>query len=106
MKRDQGGVTSLDTLAMGLESGEVTRSMALKLGGSALLATTLGIFAAEENAQAAIRRRHCARRRHRTVCRSGGHWACCRRHERCCTGKQGAACCSSGQKCNQGKCVG
>ena len=56
IKRDQQVATSLDQLAMDLESGAITRGRAIKLAGTALAASALGLFVSEEEAEA---RRRC-----------------------------------------------
>jgi hypothetical protein len=109
MKRDPGGVTPLDELAMGLESSAITRGKALKLGGAALLASAMGVFAAEGEAQArfgTLNRKACERQGG-VFCRSSetGQKICCRARKTPCCGKFGAQCCQSAAKCNQGKCV-
>ena len=44
-KRDEGGAPFFDELAQGLQSGAISRRKAIKLGGSALVASTLaGLF--------------------------------------------------------------
>jgi hypothetical protein len=46
-KRGEGGVDhSFDDLAMGLDTGAITRGKAMKLGGAALVASALSIFGA------------------------------------------------------------
>jgi hypothetical protein len=44
VKRGEGGV--FDDLAVGLNSGAITRGKAIKLAGAALLSGALGVFAA------------------------------------------------------------
>ena len=75
IKRDQQVETSLDQLAMDLESGAITRGRAIKLAGAALAASAIGIFASEEEAEA---RRRCRTLSCREKCRR------CRRSMRCC----------------------
>jgi hypothetical protein len=75
IKSDQKVATSLDQLAMDLESGAITRGRAIKLAGAALAASALGIFASEEEAEA---RRRCRALSCREKCRR------CRRSMRCC----------------------
>jgi hypothetical protein len=65
-RRDERGLRALDDLAASLESGAISRSKAIKLGGAALLGSALGLFASQ-NAQAedfdtAASRRRCNRR--------------------------------------------
>jgi hypothetical protein len=75
IKRDQQVETSLDELAMDLQSGAITRGRAIKLAATALAASALGIFASEEEADA---RRRCRTLSCREKCRR------CRRSMRCC----------------------
>jgi hypothetical protein len=75
IKRDQQVETSLDELAMDLQSGAITRGKAIKLAGAALAASALGIIASEEEADA---RRRCRTLSCREKCRR------CRRSMRCC----------------------
>lgn len=125
MGRDEGGVRpsswkegSLDDLAIGLESGAISRGKAIKLGGTALVASALGLFVSSGNAQAqevetAVtrrkRRRRCRRRggdfcRNRDGCRKGicctrpgGRFACC--------GTEECNCCRRFQPCTpEGRC--
>ena len=56
MRRDGG---SLDDLAMGLETGAISRGKAIKLSGAALAASALGLFAsrgaeAQEDVETAV----------------------------------------------------
>jgi hypothetical protein len=75
IKSNQQAATSLDQLAMDLESGAITRRKAIKLAGTALAASALGIFVSEEEAEA---RRRCRTLSCREKCRR------CRRSMRCC----------------------
>jgi hypothetical protein len=75
IKRDQRVETSLDQLAIDLESGAITRGRAIKLAGAAIAASAIGIFASEEEAEA---RRRCRTLTCREKCRR------CRRSMRCC----------------------
>jgi hypothetical protein len=75
IKRNQQVETSLDELAMDLQSGAITRGRAIKLAGAALVASALGIFVSEEEAEA---RRRCRALSCREKCRR------CRRSMRCC----------------------
>jgi hypothetical protein len=72
MKRDEGG--AFDDLAVGLDSGAITRGKAIKLAGAALL-SGLGVFAAAAPAEAGHRR--CPRRNVR--CRRRRRVFCCPR---------------------------
>jgi hypothetical protein len=93
----RGGVRPLDVLAMDLESGAISRGKAIKLGGAALVASALGMFSAEEAAEARTR---CCRHRRRPRCR-----VCCRRRrlEPCC-GVHGCHCCPRGTCAGNGFC--
>jgi hypothetical protein len=81
MKRDEGG--AFDNLAMGLDSGAITRGRAIKLAGAALLSGALGIFAAspaEATGSSCGCNRRCTRRCERnggTVCCRNGRSFCC-----------------------------
>ena len=117
-KRDERGLGTFDDLATGLESGAISRSKALKLGGAALAASALGLFASQRGADAqtapaggdtttleGLRRRclkkggdFCSHRGGRICCGKGG------RRRRACCGVNGAACCSPSQRCDQGRC--
>ena len=47
-KRGEGGVArSFDDLAMGLDTGAISRGKAMKLGGAALVASALGLFTSQ-----------------------------------------------------------
>ncbi len=115
MKRDEGGVRALDDLAMGLDTGAISRGKAIKLAGAAVAASALGLFASRgADAQTtdggevtiAGRRRRCLRKGG-DWCSRNGNSVCCgaggRRRKACC-GPKGAACCSKNERCNQGKC--
>jgi hypothetical protein len=90
MKRDEGGEVrpswkepqgaSFDDLAMGLNSGAISRGRAIKLAGAALLSGALGVFAAAGPAEA---RRRCRRNEVRCVRRRNGRRRvfCCPRAE-------------------------
>jgi hypothetical protein len=56
-KRDEGGAPFFDELAQGLESSAISRRKAIKLGGSALVASALaGLFPSRAEAQRRKRR--------------------------------------------------
>jgi hypothetical protein len=112
-KRDKEGVRALDDLAMGLNTGAISRGRAIKLGGAALVASALGLFASrgadaqEETVVIAVRRRRCVRR--------GGNWCkviggcseCCNstgRRPKACCGRYGCRCCRRNQRCRSGRC--
>src|SRR5919112_220246 len=50
--RDEAMARSFDALAIGLESNAISRARLIKLGGAALLASALGLFASTDPAQA------------------------------------------------------
>jgi hypothetical protein len=96
---------SFDELAMGFESGVISRSKALKLGGAALLASAAGLVTSPD-AQAISFRRRCLEAG-REFCRSreGRCRTCCRRRRNACCGRHGCTCCRRGERCNSGKCL-
>ena len=108
---------ALDDLAVGLESGAISRGKAIKLGGAALVASALGVFASQgaeaQEVELAITRRRCARKfdrsdfcRHRAANRCS---VCCNRASRrpkACCGPLGCNCCRRRQRCAEsGQCV-
>jgi hypothetical protein len=61
---------------MGLESGEISRGKAIKLGGAALVVSALGLFASrdaetQEDVETEALRRRC-RRRNDDFCKARG----------------------------------
>src|SRR3712207_581559 len=102
--RDREG-GSLDDLAMGLETGAISRSKAIKLGGAALAASALGLFAsrgagAQEVTLEAERQR--CRRKGGDFCRDAGCRICCgegRRRRTACCGPRGCNCCRPNERC-------
>jgi hypothetical protein len=114
-KREVGGIHAFDDLATGLDTGAISRSKAIKLGGAALVGSALGLFASSRGADAqeaaadvsiAGRRGRC-RRKGGDFCSHRGASICCskgRRRRKACCGKDGAACCSKNERCDQGKC--
>ena len=109
--RNDGGIHAFDDLAIGLDRGEISRGKAIKLGGAALAASALGLFAsrganAQEVTLEASQRRRC-HRRGGDFCRSHGCHACCgtggRRRKACC-GTKGCACCRRNERCDNGVC--
>lgn len=116
MKRGEGGVgRSFDDLALGLDTGEISRRKAMKLGGAALVASALGLIGAgsaeaQEVSAEGIRRRRC-NRRGGDFCNTSGHGArchvCCgegrrrrrRRRRKACCGSEGCNCCRRSQRC-------
>jgi len=107
-------VRPLDDLAMGLESGAISRGKAIKLGGAALVASALGLFTSQDaqgqEVEVAASRRRCNRRGGdfcRTSEGSEGCRICCRgrRRPKACCGPSGCNCCRRGQRClNSGQC--
>ncbi len=106
-----------DDLAMGLETGAISRGKAIKLGGAALVASTLGLFASRgaeaQEVDLAISRRRCNRKfNNADYCRNrqGGDRCdtCCNRNGRrpkACCGPSGCNCCRRNQRCNNsGQC--
>ena len=77
VRREGGG--ALDDLAVGLDSGAITRGRAIKLAGAALLSGALGVFAAVDEAEARTR---CGRNKTRCVRRTRRRKKvfCCPRH--------------------------
>ena len=117
-KRDaEGGVTrSFDDLAMGLDTGAITRGKAMKLAGAALVASALGLVGRDAEAaeieELGIRRRRCNRKGGDFCNTSGGGTrchVCCgegRRRRRACCGSEGCNCCRPGETCrNNGRCT-
>jgi hypothetical protein len=113
--RNREGAPLFDDLAMGLESGAISRGKAIKLSGAALAASALGLFASrgaeaqttegDVTIEAGLRRRclrrggdFCSRSGNRICCGEGG------RRRRACCGPRGAACCNKNERCYQGKC--
>ena len=80
MKRDEGG--AFDDLAMGLDSGAITRGKAIKLAGAALLSGALGVFAAAAPAAAdvGVAAEGCGRGFETCRRRPGGKAFCCPRN--------------------------
>jgi hypothetical protein len=117
MKRDEGGVRAFDDLARGLESGAISRGKAIKLGGAALVASTLGLFASQgadaQEVELAITRSRCRRKFQRSdFCRhraANNCSVCCNRdsrHPKACCGASGCNCCRRSQRCTDlGECV-
>jgi hypothetical protein len=111
MKGDEGGVHAFDDLARGLDTGAISRGKAIKLGGAALVASALGLFASRDaDAQLvtiAAERRRCRRRRG-DFCRSHGCRVCCGeggRHRRACCGDRGCCCYNPDtEHCDNGNC--
>jgi hypothetical protein len=115
IEKVDGGVRAFDDLAMGLESGTISRGKAIKLGGAALVASTLGLLTsqrADAQVEPAVTRRGCRRAFRRSdFCRSktGGRCRiCCNRksrHPKACCGTRECNCCRRAQTCNErGEC--
>jgi hypothetical protein len=117
-KRSEGGVTrSFDDLAVGLDTGAITRRRAMKLGGAALLASALGVLGAgSAEAQEIVadgRRRRRCNQRGGDFCNTSGGGArcgiCCgegRRRRRACCGSEGCNCCRPNETCKaDGRCT-
>ncbi len=107
--RNREGSPPFDDLAMGLESGAISRAKVIKLSGAALAAAALGLFAsrdADAQVEVAITRRAC-NRRGGDFCNRSGRRICCgaggRRRKACC-GPEGAACCNRNERCYRGRC--
>jgi hypothetical protein len=76
--RREEGERSLDSLAMGMGEGTITRGRAIKLAGAALLGSALSVFAGAEAADA---QRRCGRRAVLCIRRRNGRrlFFCCPR---------------------------
>ncbi len=124
MRRDEGRDRpsswregSLDDLAMGLESGAISRGRAIKLGGAALVASTLGLLTSQgadaQEVNLEVSRRRCNRRyRNANYCRNrrGDRCdTCCNgnsRRPKACCGPRGCNCCRRNERCAEsGNCV-
>ena len=111
MKRDEGGVRAFDDLAIGLDTGAISRGKAIKLAGAAVAASALGLFAsqsaeADDTVTIAAARRRCLRKGG-DFCRRKGCKACCgegRRRRKACCGRHGCACCDRNETCDGGRC--
>jgi hypothetical protein len=114
--RNREGAPLFDDLAKGLETGAISRGKAIKLGGAALVASALGLFASQgadaQEVEIAITRRRCARKFDRSdFCRQRGATrcsVCCNRESRrpkACCGVNGCRCCRRRERCLEGRCV-
>ena len=115
-KRDERGGGALDDLAVGLETGEISRANALKLGGAALVASALGLFASQRaDAQTAgvepeNAKKKCENKKNGNFCKSNKADCkqCCKRNSsrpQACCGSKECNCCKKNQKCtSKGKC--
>jgi hypothetical protein len=117
-KRDEGGRgRPLDDLAVGLDTGVITRGRAIKLAGAALVASALAAIGAtdaeaiEAEGQRKKRRRcnqdggefcasHSGRRNCDVCCGRGDR----NRQPKACCGKNGCSCCGRRQRCHNGDC--
>jgi hypothetical protein len=103
--------TPFDDLARGLDTGAISRGKAIKLGGAALVASALGLFAsqgaeAQEDVETAVSRRRC-RERNDNFCKARGCKTCCNRDGRrpkACCGRDGCTCCRRNERCDDGRC--
>ena len=109
-KRDQVEAPIFDEVAAGLESGAISRGKAIKLGGAALVASALGVFASRADAQVGVEgvgevsRRRC-RRHGGDFCRGQGCKICCRRRRKACCGTEDCNCCRRNERCgDDGRC--
>src|SRR5215207_6578751 len=130
--RDEEMARSFDVLTISLESNAISRAQLIKLGGAALVASALGLFASADRAKAETvedepveaqtpeaQTLEAARRRHHTqdCCISFRRrrivgvpvllprcLVCCRRRRRvACCGRHGCHCCRRGH-CHEGRC--
>ncbi len=115
--RNQEGTPFFDDLARGLDTGAISRGKAMKLGGAALVASALGLFASQgaeaQEVELEVTRRRCNRRYTRSdFCRNrqGNNCdVCCNRNSRrpkACCGPRGCNCCRRNERCaDSGRCV-
>jgi hypothetical protein len=111
IKRDQGGARAFDELAVGLDTGAISRGKAIKLAGAAVAASALGLFASRgaegQTVTIEAERRRC-KRRGGDFCRSHGCRVCCGpggRHRRACCGSRGCCCYNPRtEHCDNGNC--
>ena len=113
-KRDAGGVRAFDDLAVGLESGEISRGKAIKLGGAALVASALGLFASQraeaQEVVPAITKKKCENKRNGNFCKSNraNCKQCCKKgsnRPKACCGSKECNCCRKNENCNnKGQC--
>jgi hypothetical protein len=110
-KRDQEVVPFFDELAAGLARREISRGKAIKLCGATLVASALGLFASQADAQVVVEgigevgRRRC-RRHDGDFCRGQGCKICCRdRSKTACCGTEDCNCCRRNERCGRdGRC--
>lgn len=109
---------TFDDLAVGLDTGAITRGKAIKLAGAALLASATGLFAvgnaeAQEVAAEGRRRRRCRQKGGDFCNQTGGGERCSiccgtgsgRRRPRACCGSKGCNCCRRKETCrSDGSC--
>jgi len=113
-------VRPLDDMAVGLDTGAITRGRAIKLAGAALVASALAAVGASsadaqddvEEASLRKKRRRCNQdggefcashsgRRNCDVCCGRGNR---NRQPKACCGKNGCSCCGRRQRCHNGDC--
>ena len=111
----------LDDLAVGLDTGAITRGRAIKLAGAGLVASALAAVGAssadaQEDIEAAglrKKRRRCHQNDGEFCSHRGGGRSCdvcCgegdrNRRPKACCGKNGCSCCGRRQRCRRGKCT-
>jgi hypothetical protein len=110
-----GGVRAFDDLARGLDSGEISRAKAMKLGGAALVASALGLFASQraeaQEIEPTISKKKCKKQKNGTFCKSNKADCkkCCKKgsnRPNACCGSKECNCCKKNEGCNnKGKCT-
>jgi hypothetical protein len=113
-KRDERGARAFDDLAMGLQSGAISRGNAIKLAGAALVASTLGLFASQsadaQEVETAITKKKCENKKNGNFCKSNKASCkqCCKKSSnrpKACCGSKECNCCKKNQNCNsKGQC--
>ena len=110
----------LDDLAVGLDTGAITRGRAIKLAGAALVASALGVVGASSANAEEVVEADSLRKKRRRCHQDGGEFCshrgggkscdvCCGRGNRsrrpkACCGKNGCECCGRRQRCHNGDC--
>ena len=109
----------LDDLAVGLDTGAVTRGRAIKLAGAALVASALAAFGAssadaeELEAEGLRKKRRRCHQNDGEFCAVRGRGrscdVCCgegtrNRRPKACCGRNGCSCCGRRQRCRNGDC--
>ena len=107
----------LDDMAVGLDTGAITRGRAIKLAGATLVASALAAVGAS-SADAQEIETESLRKKRRRCNQNGGEFCatrsgrrncdvCCgeggRRRKACC-GRNGCSCCRPRQRCHNGDC--